>query len=496
MDETKRRVLINPSLSIRDTLRVIDAGGLAIALIVDDRECLRGSVTDGDIRRAILRGAHLDERVETIMNCDPVTVTPTTDMQDIRSIFIESSLKHIPVVDHDRRVLDILLVSDLLSVPLSNPDITDREIAAVLEVLHTPNLSLGPKVTEFEARIAAFANRKFAVAVNSGTSGLHLVVRALGLGEGDEVITTPFSFIASSNCLLYERAIPRFVDIDADTYNIDPAKIEAAITPRTKAILAVDVFGQPAKYDVIAAIADKHGLKLISDCCESIGAEYLGRKSSIYGEAGVFAFYPNKQITTGEGGAVITDDPDVARLCRSMRNQGRGEGGGWLAHERLGYNYRLSDISCALGIVQIQRLDDILTRRQRVADVYMELLHGVEEIHAPFVHPNVTRMSWFVYVVRLGDKFTREDRDEIIQDLRRHGIGANNYFPPIHLQPFYRQQFGYDEGAFPITESVANRTIALPFHNNLTSEDCSIVVSRLKEAMTRVGSPSVHKGRY
>lgn len=485
MNEAKRQALVGCDLTIRETLEAIDATGLAIALIVDSNERLIGSVTDGDIRRAILRGATLDENVRTIMNPNPVTVKPTTDMQDIRSVFIESTLKHIPIVNHDGRVLDILLVSDLLSVPLSNPDITEREIAAVLEVLQTPNLTLGPKLAEFEAKIAAFANRKYAIAVNSGTSGLHLVIRALGIGDGDEVITTPFSFVASSNCLLYERAIPKFVDIEPHTYNIDPDRIEDAITPRTKAILAVDVFGQPARYDEIAEIADRHGLKVISDCCESIGAEYRGRKSSTYGSAGVFAFYPNKQITTGEGGAVITDDAEIARLCRSMRNQGRGEGGGWLAHERLGYNYRLSDISCALGIVQIDRLDDILNRRQRVADQYRELLRNVEGVHAPFVDPSVTRMSWFVYVVRLADEFTRDDRDGVIHYLRRYGIGANNYFPPIHLQPFY-SQFGYKVGDYPITEAVSNRTVALPFHNNITPDECRVVVSHLTRALESV----------
>jgi perosamine synthetase len=383
-------------------------------------------------------------------------------------------------------VLDLLLVSDLLAVPLSTPDITSREVESVLSVLRTPNLSIGPKVLEFEEKIAAYARRKFAVAVNSGTSALHLVVRALGMGAGDEVITTPFSFIASSNCLLYENVKPVFVDIESDTYNIDPERIEAAITPRTRAILAVDVFGQPARYDVLQAIADKHGLNVISDCCESIGAEYKGRRSSAYGAAGVFAFYPNKQITTGEGGAIVTDDPGMARLCRSMRNQGRSEDGGWLSHERLGYNYRLPEISCALGVVQLERIEEILVNRQKIAETYARLLKGFSDIHIPYLDPATTRMSWFVYVVRLADQYSRQDRDRVLQAMRGLGIGVNNYFPPIHLQPFYRERFGFAVGDFPIAEHVASRTIALPFHNNMKVDDCEVVVNSLSRSLAEV----------
>jgi dTDP-4-amino-4,6-dideoxygalactose transaminase len=485
MEPRKEKVLITPDTSVRDTLGAINESGLGIALVVDGERRLLGTVTDGDIRRAILRGTDLDVPVSNVMHADPATVGPSANMQQIREIFIESKLKQIPVLDIGNHVVDLLTVSELLTVPLSNPDITDREIDAVLQVLKTADLSLGPKVREFESKVAAYAERRFAVAVNSGTSGLHLVVRALGIGEGDEVITTPFSFIASSNCLLYERAVPVFVDVDPKTYNIDPGRIEAAITDRTRAILAVDVFGQPADYDAIEEIARRRGLRLISDCCESIGAEYRGKKASMRGAAGVFAFYPNKQITTGEGGVVITDDPEIARLCRSMRNQGRGDGSAWLSHDRLGYNYRLPDISCALGIVQLERIDEILRARQRVADVYAGLLEQVDGVEAPHVASETTRMSWFVYVVRLADRFSREDRDNVLQTMRRYGVGANNYFPPIHLQPFYRDRFTYREGDFPITERVAARTIALPFHNKVTVAECEAVVEHLRAAVLR-----------
>lgn len=387
------------------------------------------------------------------------------------------------MADEAERDSNILPVNESMPVRLSNPDITEREIQAVLDVMRSWNLSCGPKIIEFEEKIASYVGRRFAIAVNSGTSGLHLVVRALKLGRGDEVITTPFSFIASSNCLLYENVKPIFVDIDRDTYNVDPRRIVAAITPRTKAILAVDVFGQPAQYDLIDSIARSYGLKVISDCCESIGAKYKGRPAGSFGVAGVFGFYPNKQITTGEGGIIVTDDSETARLCQSMRNQGRGEDDGSLVHERLGYNYRLPEISCALGIVQLERIDDLLNRRQRVADAYNRLLSGVEELHLPYIDPSVTRMSWFVYVVRLADCYTKDDRDQIVQHLIENQVGTNIYFPPIHLQPFYRKMFDFRAGDFPITEAVAERTIALPFHSLIEEDEVATVVARLKEAL-------------
>ena len=486
MDPRKRAALIGGGLTIREAMAAIDRAALGLVLIVDDRDALTGVATDGDVRRAILRGVSLDEPITAIMRRDPITVPPGTALADVRRIFLESGVRHLPVIDAQRVVQDILTVSELLTVPLSHPDISDREIDAVLGVLRTPNLSLGPKVREFEQRMASYAERRHAVAVSSGTAGLHLVVRALGLGEGDEVVTTPFSFVASSNCLLYERATPVFVDIEPTTYNIDPDRIEAAVTPRTRAILTVDVFGQPADYDAIEGIARRRGLELIVDSCESIGSEYRGAKASRRGRAAVFAFYPNKQVTTGEGGVIVTDDDEIARLCRSMRNQGRDDASGWLAHERLGYNYRLPDISCALGIVQLERIEDILRARQRVADAYRERLADVPGVHAPFVAAATTRMSWFVYVIRLADEYTRDDRDQVIHELRRNGIGATNYFPPIHLQPFYRRQFGFREGAYPITERISSRTIALPFHNNVTPAETDEVVQQLRAALRTV----------
>ncbi len=366
-----------------------------------------------------------------------------------------------------------------MKIPLARPDITEHEIQAVVKVLRTPYLSLGPKLGEFEQKIALYAGVRHAVAVNSGTSALHLIVRALGLTEGDEVITTPFSFVASSNCLLFERVRPVFVDIDPQTLNIDVHQIPPKITEKTKAILAVDVFGHPADWDELERIAQKYKIKLIEDSAEALGAEYKGHKAGSFGDAAVFAFYPNKQITTGEGGVILTNSDEIARLCRSLRNQGRGEGNEWLQHERLGYNYRLSEINCALGIAQLERLEEILRKRERVAQMYNERLQEIQGVRIPYVAPYV-KISWFVYVIRLGEEYTQADRDRILKELCAHGIGCSNYFSPIHLQPFYRELFGYKPGDFPVTESVAARTIALPFYNNLTEAQVDYVVTTLK----------------
>ena len=370
-----------------------------------------------------------------------------------------------------------------MNVPLSSQWIDSSDEQAVLDVLRSDHLSLGPRLPEFEEGLAHVAEVAHGVAVNSGTSALHLVVRALGLKEGDEVITTPFSFIASSNCLLFERVKPVFVDIRPDTYNIDSARIGAAITERTKAILAVDAFGQPVELDIIEEIACRNHLYLIEDSCESLGSAWKGRRCGSWGAAGAFAFYPNKQITTGEGGCVVTQSDDIAALCRSMRNQGRGETGEWLGHERLGYNYRISDISCALGTSQLKRLDTIIELRGQAAERYNALLKDVPEVITQTILPDVTRMSWFVYVIRLADQFMQADRDWLIGWLADHGIQSRPYFTPIHLQPFYVRGFGYKPGDFPITEQVSARTIALPFFTMITSEQQQEVVASLKDGL-------------
>lgn len=373
-----------------------------------------------------------------------------------------------------------------MQVPLSSPDIGEDERQAVLDVLRGCALSLGPQLPAFEQELAARVGSRFAIAVNSGTSGLHLCIKAAGITTGDEVITTPFSFVASANCILYENGTPVFVDIDPETYNIDVGFIEQAMNSRTKAILPVHVFGRPCPMEPIVDLANRYGLPVIEDSCEAIGASIHGRPAGSFGQTGVFAFYPNKQITTGEGGAIVTDDERVARLCRSWRNQGRGEGGAWLQHERLGYNYRLSDINCALGMAQLRRLDEIRANRARVAALYNEYLGCVPEVTPPRLHEAGAEISWFVYVVRLADEFNRSDRDEILVKLRNRGIACSNYFTPIHLQPFYQERFGYAAGSFPVTERVAERTIALPFFNRLSEAEVDYVCNGLRKAVGSV----------
>jgi len=369
-----------------------------------------------------------------------------------------------------------------MPIELSGPDITQAEIDAVAEVLRSGRLSLGPMVPKFEQAVAEYVGVRYAVAVSSGTCGLHLLIRALGIGPGDEVITTPFSFIASSNCILFEGGKPVFVDIDPQTWNIDTSRIEAAITPRTRAILPVDVFGQVADMETVHHIAAKHRLRVIEDSCEALGARYKGRMAGSLGDAGVFGFYPNKQITTGEGGMITTDDDEIARLCQSMRNQGRDTGMAWLSHERLGYNYRLPDVACAIGYVQMQRLGEILARRRRVADWYHQRLADEPRLSMQRIRPEC-EISWFVFVVRLADDYGEQDRADLITALRERGIGCSNYFSPIHLQPFYREKLDLRPGQFPICERVAARTIALPFHNRLTEADVDHVCRTLRELL-------------
>jgi len=374
-----------------------------------------------------------------------------------------------------------------VKVPLSSPDIIEKDIEAVVRVMKTRFLSIGPKVVEFEQRMSEYTGVKYAVAVNSGTSALHLIIRGMGIGEGDVIITTPFSFIASSNCILFERGRPLFVDIKEETLNLDADNVEERLESmgseelaRVKTLLVVDAFGQPADWDRFKDIGRKYNLKLIEDSAEALGAEYKGKRAGSLGEVGVFAFYPNKQITTGEGGVLVTDNEELARLARSMRSQGRGESGEWLDHERLGYNYRMDELSAALGCSQMERIEEILDKRAKVAGRYGEKLAEVEEVQVPYIAPYVSRTSWFVYVVRLERGI---DRNKVIKYLNEEGVQCKLYFTPIHLQPFYRKMFGYKEGDFPITEDVSERTIALPFFNNLKEEQIDYVVEKLKEGI-------------
>jgi perosamine synthetase len=369
---------------------------------------------------------------------------------------------------------------EVRSVPLSGPYLDDREEQLVLEVLRSGRLSLGPAIDRFEELFAAKVGAPYAAAVSSGTAGLHLLCISAGVGAGDEVITSPYSFAASANCFIYEGAVPVFADIDARTYNLDPAAVEAAVTERTKAIVAVDIYGYPCELDPLRAIAEKHGLAFVQDSCEALGAEYKGSLLGSHGPPAVFAFYPNKQITTGEGGMVTTHSEEEWRLMRSLRNQGRGDSGGWLEHVRLGFNYRLDDVSAALGIGQVEKLDEILRLRSAVAERYGELLGGIEGVELPCADDAEHTRSWFVYVVALPDNDARE---RVIAHFERESIGFNRYLPSIHLQPYMRERYGFREGLCPVSEDLSSRTLALPFFTALERDAQERVAEALAVAL-------------
>lgn len=368
-------------------------------------------------------------------------------------------------------------------IPLARPWLPARAKEQVHEVLESPRLSRGPYLEQFEEKMSDRCGTRHAVAVSSGTAALHCIVAALNLPSGAHVLTTPFSFVASTNVLLYEDLEPRFVDIEPSTYNIDVDRIEESITPNTEAILAVDVFGTPADWPALSDLSDAYDLHLIDDACEALGAHVGEHPIGRWGTGAAFGFYPNKQITTGEGGCITTDDADLARICRSLRNQGRSDDGR-MRHSRLGYNYRLDEMSAALGCAQLDRLDEILDRRRAVADVYRHALAPLEDdLQCPGPAPNGTR-SWFVYVVRLRDHFAPDAREQLLDHLQSEGIGCAPYFPPIHLQPYHRERLGHTSGDFPVCERVSARTLALPFFPSLSTETIDRVAYTLAEVLS------------
>ncbi len=377
-----------------------------------------------------------------------------------------------------------------MRIPLSAPDVLQEDIDAVAAVLRTPRLSLGPSLEELEHAIAGYTGAAHAVGVSSGTAGLHLCIRALGIGEGDEVIVPSFAFIAVANAVRYEKALPVFVDIEPETLNLDPSRIEAAITSRTKAILLVHTFGCPAELPAILDIARQHHLCVIEDACEAIGAEYDGRKVGGWGDAGVFAFYPNKQITTGEGGIVVTENPRIASRVRALRNHGRADSNDWFQHSELGYNYRLPEMNCALGISQLKRIDAILSRREEIAGKYNERLRGIENLRLPALEAPRRKLSWFVYVVRLSESLTQIHRDWIMHEMHRRGIACARYFAPIHLQPAYRSAC-QPRVDLRVTEFEASRCLALPFFNRLQNEQIDEVCENLSELLSLAASRAI-----
>ncbi len=370
----------------------------------------------------------------------------------------------------------------LRELPLSRPWLDEREEELVLEVLRSGRLSLGPWIERFEDEVAQRVGAPYAAAVSSGTAGLHLLCKIAGLGPGDEVITSPLSFVSSANCFLLEGATPLFADVDPVTLNLDPSAVEAAVTERTRAIVAVDMFGFPCELDALRAIAERQGLALIEDSCESLGAEYRGRPLGAHGPSAVFAFYPNKQMTTGEGGVVTTHSEEEWRQLCSLRNQGRsydGEGG-WFHHVRLGLNYRWTDLQAAIGLAQLEKLDRILELRAAAARRYGELLGNVNGVEPPTPDDPNHRRSWFVYVVKLDRSL---DRSAVMDALRREGIATAEYVPCIHLQPYMRERFGFAEGLCPIAEETARRTMALPFFTQIEPDDQERVVDVLRGAV-------------
>jgi dTDP-4-amino-4,6-dideoxygalactose transaminase len=386
-----------------------------------------------------------------------------------------------------------------MNIPMSAPDLTDAEREAVAAVLRTPNLSMGHEIIAFEQAFQRFTGSKHALGVSSGTAGLHLCVRAAGVHPGDLVITTPFSFVASANVILFEQALPIFVDVDPMTGNIDPVLMKSAVVDLTqggataqrwmprrwvekpgalKAVLPVDVFGQPADLDPIVETAHSHGLAVIEDSCEALGGKYKGRLAGTLGDFGVYAFYPNKQITTGEGAVILTNDDHAAQFMRSLRNQGRAPGDTWLSHTYLGYNYRLDEMSAALGRVQLSRLTELMARRQQVANWYLSRLAKISGLQAIQVAPTTSCMSWFVFVVRFDAGI---DRDRLARALGRRGIPARPYFLPIHLQPYMVERFGYQPGDFPVTEDLGRRSLALPFSGVMPQDQVAYVCEVLSE---------------
>jgi perosamine synthetase len=371
-------------------------------------------------------------------------------------------------------------VASVRTINLSSPWLDEREEELVTDVLRSGRLSLGPTIDRFEEAFAEVVGAPYAAAVSSGTAGLHLLCVVAGVSPGDEVITSPYSFVASANCAVYEGATPVFADIDPRTLNLSPAAVEAAITERTRAVVAVDIYGYPCELDELRALCEAHGIALIQDACEALGARYKGAPVGSHGPSAVFAFYPNKQITTGEGGMVTTHSEREWRLLRSLRNQGRADSGGWLEHARLGFNYRLDDVGAAIGLGQLEKLDAILEGRASVAARYGELLADVSGLELPCADDADHVRSWFVYVVTLPED---ADREAVISSLTERGVQSARYLPCIHLQAYMQERFGYRVGLCPVAEAVASRTLAIPFHARLAEDDQTYVADALRDAL-------------
>lgn len=397
-----------------------------------------------------------------------------------------------------------------MRIPLSRPDIGELEIESVVRVLRSGQLSLGPLLNEFERRFAEYVGTHFAIAANSGTSALQLAAEALGIGVGDEVLTTSFSFVASANCVLHTGAQPVFVDIDPVTLNVDPHKLREAITREyawtagkthmvnrvsggsLKALLPVHVFGLPSDMDPLLELADEFNLSILEDACEALGAEYRDRRVGSFGDAAVFAFYPNKQITTAEGGMIVTDDPRIAAICRSLRNQGRDENSSWLKHDRLGYNFRLSELHCALGIAQLERIDELLAARAQVAAAYSRRLADIPEIELLENAPHSVR-SWFVFVIQACGPQGPALRNQLVEGLSDRGIACQTYFPPIHRQPYFAEFRSVSQAPLRNTELASDRCLALPFFSSMREDQIDEVCNAILEILSQARNQLAYK---
>jgi perosamine synthetase len=362
-------------------------------------------------------------------------------------------------------------------IPISKPEILKEDIERVNEVLNSSILSGGPFLEAFENSFAEFTESRYAVAVSSGTAALHIGLKSMGLQEGDEVITSPFSFIASANSILFEGYEPVFVDISEMDFGLDPGRIEGALTERTKAILPIHVFGIPCQIDVIQGLARQHNLKLIEDSCEALGAKHHGHLIGSFGDVSAYGFYPNKQLTTGEGGIITTNDEETYLLIKSLRNQGRDTTTSEIKQVRLGYNYRMSELNAALGFGQLKRLHDTISRRSQAASWYNEALSDIDEIRLPGYNSD-SAPSWFVYSISVQG----EHRDQLIHFLNQKGIQSKAYFSPcIHLQPYYRKRYGFIEGMFPVAERISSEMVAIPFFTQITKAEVQQVTEAIKD---------------
>jgi perosamine synthetase len=379
-------------------------------------------------------------------------------------------------------------------VPLSRPYIDERDEELVLDVLRSERLSLGPAIDRFEELFAERVGAPYAAAVSSGTAGLHMLCHIAGVEPGDEVITSPVAFVATANCSIFEGGVPVFADVDPRTLNLHPAAVEAAITERTKGIVVVDMFGYPCELDELRAIAERHGLWLIDDSCEALGAEYKGAPIGSHGPSGAFGFYPNKQLTTGEGGMVTTHSEEEREVLVSLRNQGRSYDSRWFHHVRLGFNYRITDLQAALGVAQLEKLDRLLALRSEAAARYTDLLAGVDGVEPPLADDADHKRSWFVYVVKLAEGV---DRELVLESLAAQGIEAGLYVPAVHLQPYMRERYGFAEGMCPVAEDACSRTLALPFFPQLEAGDQELVVEALHQVIKGSDplSPSQSRGQ-